>query len=432
MPRKTPELPDVQIRRLSHGTTKNGKPCKRQYAVGGVTGLLLQCMPPVGNENTGSRQWILRATIGDRRKELGLGGYPSIPAKDAREAARRLLADISSGKDPTTEKRAQAANLKAEQAKEITFEQWTRKTFIPAESAGYKGAAQVRRLNQLLRDYVFPHIGHMYFEDITKQDIKRILDPIMGFNLPQGSIKKETGMRVRNYVDAIMQQAISDGLRDKANPAGWKHNLETSYKHLKKIEVKHQRAITWQELPKFVKALIELNDPAAPRPDAHCFLFMVLTVSRNQEARLVDWKEIDLDAKVWHQPKGKYKAQTLNWDIPLSTTAIEILKAQPSFQKQQGRVFSTLNDGELYDAALSSIPDSLGFNAVAHGFRRTFKAWCMEEQTSDDVSELALKHCETASTRAAYADNQLLNHRTKLMRKYEKYVLSIKKWETQR
>jgi integrase len=432
MPKKIPELPDIQIRRLRHDITKTGKPCKRQYAVGGVTGLLLQCMPPVGNEKIGSRQWILRATIGDKRKELGLGGYPSIPAKDAREAARKRLADIGSGKDPIAEKRSQVARLRAEQAKEITFEQWTRKAFIPAESAGYKGAAQVRRLNQLLRDYVFPRIGHMYFEDITKQDIKNILDPIMGFKLPQDSIKKETGMRVQRYVDAIMQQAISDGLRDKANPAGWKHNLETSYKHLKKIEVKHQRAITWQELPKFVKALIELYDSAAPRPDAHCFLFLILTVSRNQEARLVDWKEIDLDAKVWHQPKGKYKAQTLDWDIPLSTTAIKILKAQPSFKKQQGRVFSTLNDGEIYDAALSSMPDALGFNAVAHGFRRTFKAWCMEEQVNDDVSELALKHCETASTRAAYADNQLLSHRTRLAPKYEKYVLSLKKWETQR
>ncbi len=72
----------------------------------------------------------------------------------------------------------------------------------------------------------------------------------MGFKLPQDSIKKETGMRVQRYIDAIMQQAISDGLRDKANPAGWKHNLETSYKHLKKIAVKHQRAISWQELTK--------------------------------------------------------------------------------------------------------------------------------------------------------------------------------------
>ena len=96
----------------------------------------MQCMPPVGNENVGSRQWILRATVGDKRKELGLGGYPSIPAKDAREAARKLLADINSGKDPITEKRSQAAKLRAEQAKEITFEQWTRKTFIPAVRRG--------------------------------------------------------------------------------------------------------------------------------------------------------------------------------------------------------------------------------------------------------------------------------------------------------
>lgn len=432
MPRKTPELPDVQIRRLRHGKTKDGKPCKRQHAVGGVTGLLLQCMPPVGNESVGSRQWILRATVGDKRKELGLGGYPSIPAKDARDAARKFLADINSGKDPVAEKRSQAAKLRAEQAKEITFEQWTRKTFIPSESAGYKGAAQVRRLNQLLRDYVFPHVGHMYFEDITKQDIKNILDPIMGFKLPIGSIKKETGMRVQRYVDAIMQQAISDGLRDKANPAGWKHNLETSYKHLKKIEVRHQRAIAWQELPSFAKALIELNSPTKLRPDSYCFLFMILTASRPQEARLIDWAEIDLDARIWHQPKGKYKSKKLDWDIPLTSTAIKILKAQPSFTKQQGRVFSTLNGGQLYDAALSSIPDSLGFNAVAHGFRRTFKAWCMEEQVNDDVSELALKHCETASTRAAYADNQLLNHRTKLMPRYEKYVFSLKKWEAHR
>jgi hypothetical protein len=43
-----------------------------------------------------------------------------------------------------------------------------------------------------------------------------------------------------------------------------------------------------------------------------------------------------------------------------------------------------------------------------------------------------LKHCETASTRAAYADNQLLNHRTKLMPRYEKYVFSLKKWEAHR
>ena len=432
MPKKKQELPEVAIRRLRHKIDAAGKPVKEKYPVGGVPGLYLQCNPPVGDESIGSRQWILRVKVGSTRPEHGLGGYPSVPTKDAREAARNLKAEIRAGKNPKNEKRSSAAKIRAEQAKETTFEEYARRIYIPAESASYQNTAQVRRINQLFRDYILPHVGSMYFEDITKQDIKNILDPIMGFKLSQDLIKKETGMRVQRYVDAIMQQAISDGLRDKANPAGWKHNLETSYKHLKKIEVKHHRAISWQELPKFAKKLIKLDNPTKRRPDSHCFLFMILTVSRPQEARLVDWAEIDLDTRIWHQPKGKYKSKKLNWDIPLSTTAIRILKAQPSFQKQQGRVFSTLSGGEFYDAALSSLPDALGFNAVAHGFRRTFKAWCMEEQVNDDVSELALKHCETASTRAAYADNQLLSHRTKLMPKYAKYVLSLTKWGMQR
>ena len=426
MPKKAKELPDVAIRRLRHSVNAAGKAIKKNHPVGGVTGLYLQCNPPVGNEEIGSRQWLLRTTVGSKRPELGLGGYPSVPTKDAKEAARKLLAEIRSGKNPKSEKRSIAAKLKAEQAKEVTFEEYARQSYIPAECASYQNSSQVRRINQLFRDYVFPHIGNMFFEDITKQDVKKVLDPIIGVGLPPESIKKETGKRVQKYVENIISEAISDGLRDKANPASWKHNLATSYKHLDKIEVKHHRAIKWQELPKFAKTLMQLKKSAELTPDIDCFLFMILTVSRPQEARLVDWEELDIESKVWHQPKGKYKSKKLDWDVPLCHTAIKILEAQPSYANKKGRVFSTINDGVIYQAALSSLPDALGFNAVAHGFRRTFKAWCMEQLVHDDVSELALKHCETASTRAAYADNQLLSHRTQLMPKYEKYVLSLK------
>ena len=424
MPRKATELPDVAIRRLRHKVNAFGEMTKEKYPVGGVSGLYLQCMPPVGNEKIGSRQWILRTLVGSKRKEFGLGGYPSVPTKNAREAARVLLEGIKSGIDPISEKKAQTAQLKALQAKEITFERYARDTFIPTEAASYKGTAQVRRLNQMLRDYVFPHIGDMYFEDISKQDIEKILNPIIGANLSQDSIKKVTGGRVRNYVEAIIQRAISDGLRDKANPAVWKNNLAPSYKHLKKIEVQNQRSIQWEELPKFIKALNEQN--TGGRPDLDCMLFMILTVSRSQEARLADWNEIDLQKKIWHQPKGKYKSKKLDWDIPLCPTAIKILKAQPSYKRQQGRIFSTIARGQLYSAALSTIPDALGFDAVAHGFRSTFKSYCMEKSVNDEVSELSLKHAETTSTRAAYAKNQLITPRTKLIKEYERFAMGAK------
>ena len=58
MPRESKELPDAVIRKLRHGTNKKGELCKRPHAVGGVTGLYLQCMPPVVNEKIESRQWI--------------------------------------------------------------------------------------------------------------------------------------------------------------------------------------------------------------------------------------------------------------------------------------------------------------------------------------------------------------------------------------
>ena len=378
------------------------------------------------SQSTGSRQWLYRSVVGGKRRWIGLGGYPSVPTKNAREAARELQTAIKSGIDPVSEKKAQTAQLKAVQAKEITFERYARDTFIPTEAASYKGTAQIRRLNQILRDYVFPHIGEMHFEDITKQDIQKILDPLIGVRLSKDAIKKETGSRVRNYVEAIIQRAISDGLRDKANPAIWKNNLAPSYKHLKKIKVQNHRSIQWKELPKFIKALNQQNKPSGARPDLDCMLFMILTVSRSQEARLADWNEIDLQKKVWHQPSGKYKSKKLDWDIPLCPTAIKILKAQPSYKRQIGRIFSTIDGGELYSAALSSIPDALGFDAVAHGFRGTFKSYCMEKGVNDEVSELSLKHAETTSTRAAYARNQLITPRTKLIKEYERFAMGAK------
>jgi len=426
MPKTVKELAEVSIKRLKHTLNAKGEPYKAVHAVGGVSGLYLQCLPPTDSQSTGSRQWLYRSVVGGKRRWIGLGGYPSVPTKNAREAARELQTAIKSGIDPVSEKKAQTAQLKAVQAKEITFERYARDTFIPTEAASYKGTAQIRRLNQILRDYVFPHIGEMHFEDITKQDIQKILDPLIGVRLSKDAIKKETGSRVRNYVEAIIQRAISDGLRDKANPAIWKNNLAPSYKHLGKIKVQNHRSIQWKELPKFIKALNQQNKPSGARPDLDCMLFMILTVSRSQEARLADWNEIDLQKKVWHQPSGKYKSKKLDWDIPLCPTAIKILKAQPSYKRQIGRIFSTLDGGELYSAALSTIPDALGFDAVAHGFRSTFKSYCQEKSVNDEVSELSLKHAETTSTRAAYAKNQLLKPRTKLIKEYEQFAMGAK------
>ena len=415
MPKKVKELPELSIKRLKHTYNASGEPYKAVHAVGGVSGLYLQCLPPNGSEKVGAKQWLYRAVIGSKRRWIGLGGYPSVPTKNAREAGRELQESIKAGVDPVSEKKAVVAQLKAKQAKEITFEEFARNSFIPKEAKEYKSPAQVRRLNQLLRDYAFPHIGNMHLEDIQRIHIVNLIKPIW-------EEKNETAKRVQNYVQKIIQRAIKEGLREKANPAIWKDDLELSFPTASKVhKVKHHRAIDWRELPKFMTAMYEQDVPRGSKPEVSCMAFMILTVSRPSEARLVEWKEIDLEERAWTQPAGKYKSE-LEWKIPLCPTAIKILKSMP---KRRGRVFSTLNGAEIYDQYLSAMPDALGFDAVAHGFRSTFRTWGQEQQRfSEEALDLSMKHVENASTRAAYARSQLFDERKKVLTEYSKWAIN--------
>src|SRR5690349_18744193 len=77
------------------------------HFVGGVPGLILQVTP------SGARTWLLRAMVGERRREIGLGGFPEVSLADAREAARKTRAKIKDGTDPVEESRAKRSALAA-------------------------------------------------------------------------------------------------------------------------------------------------------------------------------------------------------------------------------------------------------------------------------------------------------------------------------
>ena len=84
-------------------------------AVGGVTGLYLQLTPK------GGRSWVLRTTVGERRTDIGLGGYPTVTLAQAREKAREARDKLERGVDPIAERRAAKARLIAARRKGMTF-----------------------------------------------------------------------------------------------------------------------------------------------------------------------------------------------------------------------------------------------------------------------------------------------------------------------
>ena len=171
-----------------------------------------------------------------------------------------------------------------------------------------------------------------------------------------------------------------------------------------------------------------MDNPKGSRPDIHCFLFGVLTVARSNEARLVDWGEIDLRKKVWRMPADKYKSEK-SWVIPLTREAIKILKAKPSAKYQEGRAFSTLDGGKIGDKKLSSMPKALGYDAVFNGFRRTFRTWCQKKKFNNEASELAMKHLDTSRLKQVYIDDPsgkaMLKERRTILEKYERKAFKL-------
>lgn len=75
---------------------------------------------------------------------------------------------------------------------------------------------------------------------------------------------------------------------------------------------------------------------------------------------------------------------------------------------------------------LREMLQSTSWTAQVHGFRSTFKDWARScTAYADEVSELALAHVSTDATRAAYARDELLPKRAKLMRDWAKHLETV-------
>jgi integrase len=163
---------------------------------------------------------------------------------------------------------------------------------------------------------------------------------------------------------------------------------------------------------------------------ARALEFTILTAARSGEVRLATWDEIDLNAKPWTVPDERMKAG-LTHRVPLSEPAIRLLKAVPRYARSP-YVFPAPRGGALSDMALSAVCRRMGYidptcnrPATPHGMRSAFKDRARSSSAYiDEVSELALAHVNSDKTRAAYARDELLPQRARLMRGWEKFCAS--------
>ena len=392
MPKTVIERSALEVKRL----TEPGL-----HAVGGVTGLYLQVT------KTGARTWILRATVGGKRRETGLGGFPAVTLAQAREKARRIREDIDRGIDPVEAKRAAQAALRAEQDRSITFEKAARKCHA-AKEPEFKSEKHKKDWISSLQMHAFPAIGTRPVDSIELPDVLRVLEPIW-------TEKTETATRVRQRLESVLTWATVSGYRKGDNPARWEGNLKEVLPTPSKVtKVRHHRALAWKDVPDFMKDLSQREGVGA-----RALEFAILTATRSGEVRGATWDEIDLEQKIWRIPGERMKRDKAH-TVPLSDAAVDLLENLP---RLSDCVFPNTKGTMISDATMSAVCKRMGIDATPHGFRSNFKDWARHETSyADEVSELALAHVNSDSTRSAYARDELIPQRKRMMAEWAKFL----------
>ena len=110
-----PVLPKVARELAAYEIKRKTKP--GLHAVGGVAGLCLRV------KDSGARSWILRTNFDGKRREYGLGGFPTVSLAQARERAQQFREQIWAEVDPIADRAERAAQRRSEQAKALTFDE---------------------------------------------------------------------------------------------------------------------------------------------------------------------------------------------------------------------------------------------------------------------------------------------------------------------
>ena len=146
---------------------------------------------------SGSRGWIQRLTIRGRRAELGLGGFPLVSLKEAREKAFANRKLAREGGDPLSEKRRVETTPTFAEA---THQVW--KQLRP----GWRSPQHAQIWVSSLERYALPRIGGMPVSEVTSADVIGILAPIWHETPP-------TARKLRQRIRAVMEWAVAMDLR---------------------------------------------------------------------------------------------------------------------------------------------------------------------------------------------------------------------------
>jgi integrase len=352
---------------------------------------------------SGAKRWMLRTVVQGKRCDIGLGGVSLVSLAEAREQAQAMRKLARANGNPLLERH---------RAKQIipTFEK-AAKLVYEARASSWRNDKHRTQWINTLRDYAFPKIGSKRVDLIGTADILEVLSPIW-------LTKAETARRLRQRLGTVMDWAKAAGHRSGDNP------VEGVTKGLPKQDGRkdHHGAIPYSEIAAFLERLDGLDMSRAARL---AFKFLILSACRTNEVLGARWEEVCFDKAIWEIPPARMKGKRRQ-TVPLSSSCLMILHEAKTLAGTSELVFpGRIPTKPLSNMVFLMAMRRMGFSAVPHGFRSTFRDWA-SEQTSfpNEVCEMALAHAIRDKTEAAYRRGDLLTKRRDLMEAWSTFCMN--------
>lgn len=335
-------------------------------------------------------KWILRLSIGAKRREMGLGRWPDVSIAEARERAAVARKTLRDGTDPIV------AREKAKFGPHRLTVSEAIKSCFEARKAELKRDGDAGRWMSPLKVHIVPKLGKLPIEDIDQHSLKRVLEPIW-------HEKTEAAAKALNRLNLTLKHAAALGLNVDLQATMKARALLGKQRHT----VTHIPSMPYSKAPAFYQWLITQGGVSAL-----ALRFLMLTVARTSEVRLATFAEIEGD--IWTLPTERTKTGREH-RIPLTDEAQQAVEQCRKLSPNE-YLFPAYKGKPISDMAMSAFMKREGYEARPHGFRATFRTW-VEEQTDTpfEVKEAALGHAVDTGVVGAYQRSDRLEKRRELM-----------------
>jgi integrase len=351
----------------------------------------------------GGAQWMLRVTVHGRRREMGLGGFPSVGLADARKLSERWRSMAATGLDPIKEREAEK---RAARGEDISLSVITNDAF-EARKAELKDDGKAGRWLTPLTLHVLPKIGKVPVTDIDQRDIRDTLAPIW-------HNKADTARKAMNRLSIVLRHAAALGLDVDLQATEKAKALLGRTRHV----AKHIPAMAWADVPEFYASL---GEPAL----THLALRLLMLNPGVRSKPLRHLRLEQIEDEVWTVPEGDMKGQKGRapaYRVPLCKEAQRIIElARP--HARNGYLFANTRGGVISDMTLSRLMERRGLEARPHGFRTSLRTWLAEiTDAPHEVAEAMLSHATDSGAVRAYRRTDFLEQRLALTERWADHL----------